>query len=83
MGCPICGGSGYQGRIALFETFWVDDEVEALITENVDELTLRKRAKHFTSLAEDGKEKVLAGLTTFDEMRRLGLLTLFSEEDAA
>ncbi|WP_417498893.1 GspE/PulE family protein [Methylophaga sp.] len=83
VGCPICGGSGYQGRIALFETFWVDDEVEALITENVDELTLRKRAKHFTSLAEDGKEKVLAGLTTFDEMRRLGLLTLFSEEDAA
>jgi type IV pilus assembly protein PilB len=82
-GCPVCGGSGYQGRIALFETFWVDDEMEALITDGVDELTLRKKAKHFISLAEDGREKLLQGLTSFDEIRRLGLLTLFDNEDAA
>lgn len=83
VGCPVCGGSGYQGRIALFETFWVDDEMEALITDGADELTLRKQAKHFTSLSQDGRDKVLQGLTTFEEMRRLGLLAMFAEEGQA
>jgi type II secretory ATPase GspE/PulE/Tfp pilus assembly ATPase PilB-like protein len=78
-GCPLCGGNGYQGRIALFETFWMDDEMEALITEGADELTLRKKAKHFTSLADDGREKVLQGLTTIQELKRLGLIQQFEE----
>jgi len=78
-GCPLCGGNGYQGRIALFETFWMDDEMEALITEGADELTLRKKAKRFTSLADDGREKVLQGLTTIQELKRLGLIQLFEE----
>lgn len=83
VGCPICGGSGYQGRIALFETFWVDDEMEALITDGADELTLRRKAKHFTSLAQDGRDKLLQGLTTYEEMRRLGLLGMFSDDEEA
>ena len=78
-GCPLCGGNGYQGRIALFETFWMDDEMEALITEGADELTLRKKAKHFTSLADDGREKVFQGLTTIQELKRLGLIQQFEE----
>jgi type II secretory ATPase GspE/PulE/Tfp pilus assembly ATPase PilB-like protein len=78
-GCPLCGGNGYQGRIALFETFWMDDEMEALITEGADELTLRKKAKHFTSLADDGRDKVLQGLTTIQELKRLGLIQQFEE----
>lgn len=78
-GCPLCGGNGYQGRIALFETFWMDDEMEALITEGADELTLRKKARRFTSLAEDGREKVIEGLTTIQELKRLGLIQLFEE----
>lgn len=78
-GCPLCGGNGYQGRIALFETFWMDDEMEALITEGADELTLRKKAKRFTSLADDGREKVLQGLTTVQELKRLGLIQLLEE----
>lgn len=82
-GCPVCGGNGYQGRIALFETFWVDDEIETLITEGADELTLKKQARHFTSLAADGRDKVLQGLTTYEEMRRLGLLGMFSQEVTA
>ena len=78
-GCPLCGGNGYQGRIALFETFWMDDEMEALITEGADELTLRKKARRFTSLAEDGREKVIEVLTTIQELKRLGLIQLFEE----
>lgn len=78
-GCPLCGGNGYQGRIALFETFWMDDEMEALITEGADELTLRKKAKRFTSLADDGRDKVLQGLTTVQELKRLGLIQLLEE----
>jgi type IV pilus assembly protein PilB len=57
----------------------MDDEMEALITEGADELTLRKKAKHFTSLADDGREKVLQGLTTIQELKRLGLIQQFEE----
>lgn len=83
VGCPICGDTGYQGRIALFETFWVDEQMEALITEGADELTLRKQAKHFTSLAHDGRDKVLQGLTTYEEIQRLGLIEQFTDEAVA
>ncbi|MDC9724707.1 MAG: GspE/PulE family protein [Gammaproteobacteria bacterium] len=81
-GCPLCGGTGFKGRIALFETFWLDEEMESLITQGVDELVLRKQAKHFTSLAHDGRDKVLQGLTTMSELQRLGLLGRIDEEEA-
>ena len=78
-GCALCDGTGYSGRIAIFETLWMDDELRELISTGADEQELRKCASHFTSLAADGREKVLQGLTTLEELRRLGLLGLFEE----
>lgn len=82
VGCPLCRGSGYKGRIALFETFWLDEEMESLITRGTDELILRQKAKHYTSLSSDGREKVIQGQTSIDELQRLGLLSNIDDKVA-
>ncbi|WP_415904346.1 GspE/PulE family protein [Neptuniibacter sp. QD48_55] len=79
-GCSLCNGTGFKGRIALFETLWMDEVLRELITQEADEQQLRKHAQHYISLAHDGRDKVLQGLTSMEELRRLGLLNQFDEE---
>lgn len=81
-GCSLCNGTGFKGRIALFETLWIDDVLRELITQEADEQLLRKHALHYVSLAHDGRDKVLQGLTSMEELRHLGLLNQFDEEAA-
>ncbi len=82
IGCANCMGSGYRGRLALFETLWVDDAMSSLISQGVDELTLAREAKHFYSLAVDGIAKTIAGHTSIEELARLSLLTTVVESQA-
>jgi general secretion pathway protein E/type IV pilus assembly protein PilB len=71
-GCPECGKSGYRGRMGIFEIFVIDDDARRLIYEKVPANVLRARAREMgmRTLREDGTRKVLAGLTTAEEVIR-------------
>jgi type II secretory ATPase GspE/PulE/Tfp pilus assembly ATPase PilB-like protein len=70
--CPACRGTGYRGRLGVFELFPVDDEAKAAIVAGASraQLTMLARAKGMRTLAEDGQTKVAAGLTTLEEVLR-------------
>lgn len=69
-GCGNCSQTGYRGRFGIFEIFVIDDEARKLIYEKVPASVLRARAREMgmRSLREDGIRKVMAGLTTPDEV---------------
>jgi general secretion pathway protein E/type IV pilus assembly protein PilB len=71
-GCSDCSKTGYRGRFGIFEIFVIDDEARKLIYDKVPSSVLRSRAREMgmRTLREDGARKVLAGLTTPDEVIR-------------
>jgi general secretion pathway protein E len=74
VGCSHCGGSGYYGRLAIFEVLDVDDKIRALIkpTVTAGELAAAARAAG-GSMMGDGLAKCGEGLTTLDEVCRVAL----------
>ena len=70
VGCDQCRQTGYKGRMGIFEIFIIDDEVRHMINKRSSTLTLRQRARELgmRTLREDGVRKVLAGLTSADEV---------------
>jgi general secretion pathway protein E/type IV pilus assembly protein PilB len=71
-GCPKCNNTGNRGRFGIFEIFVVEDEARKLIYDRVPTTVLRQRAREMgmRTLREDGIRKVLAGLTTAEEVIR-------------
>ncbi len=71
-GCERCRRTGYKGRMGLFEVFVIDDQVRHMINENLTSPQLRKRARELgmRTLREDGVRKILAGLTSAEEVLR-------------
>jgi type IV pilus assembly protein PilB len=71
-GCGNCSNTGFRGRFGIFEIFVIDDDARKLIYEKVSSSVLRARAREMgmRTLREDGIRKVLAGLTTADEVIR-------------
>ena len=71
-GCADCSNTGYRGRMGIFEIFVIDDEARKLIYDKAPASVLRARAREMgmRSLREDGIRKVLASLTTPDEVIR-------------
>jgi general secretion pathway protein E/type IV pilus assembly protein PilB len=71
-GCSDCNKTGYRGRFGIFEMFVIDDEVRKLIYDKVPSSVLRSRAREIgmRTLREDGARKVLAGMTTPEEVIR-------------
>lgn len=69
-GCARCDGTGYLGRTGIFEMFLISDEVRGLIYENASAARLRACARRdgMRTMREDGVRKVLAGLTTIEEV---------------
>ena len=69
-GCSKCGDKGYRGRKGVFEIFVVNQELEEMIYNNVSIVELRKKAREMgmRSMREDGYRKVMAGVTTLDEV---------------
>ena len=69
-GCTDCNKTAYRGRFGIFEIFVLDDEARKLVYERVGSSVLRARAREMgmRTLREDGARKVLAGLTTADEV---------------
>jgi type II secretory ATPase GspE/PulE/Tfp pilus assembly ATPase PilB-like protein len=70
VGCEACRGIGYRGRMGIFEIFVIDDEARFMINDRASTIQLRRRAREIgmRTLREDGVRKVLAGLTTPEEV---------------
>ncbi len=70
VGCEKCRGNGYKGRMGIFELFNIDDEVRTMINSELTTSQLRRRARELgmRTLREDGIRKVLAGLTSGEEV---------------
>ncbi len=71
-GCATCNKSGHKGRFGVFEIFIINDEARKMIFDKVPANVLRNKAREMgmRTLREDGTRKVLAGLTTVDEVVR-------------
>lgn len=72
-GCNVCGGSGYYGRIALFEIIEITPEMQELMlhsptTRQIEELARKQQS---APMFEDGIEKVKLGMTTLSEIMRV------------
>jgi type II secretory ATPase GspE/PulE/Tfp pilus assembly ATPase PilB-like protein len=72
-GCVHCDHTGYESRIGIFELLDVDDEMRRLIVTTADSTVLKAQAirSGMRTLKEDGWSKVLAGITTPDEVLRV------------
>lgn len=74
VGCDECRGNGYKGRTGIFEIFPVTDEIRPLIIAHASASEIKQRAvaaHGVKNLREDGWDKVLAGVTTIDEILRV------------
>ena len=74
-GCPMCGRTGYHGRIAIYEFLQVSEKLEDLICAHAPTSELRHAAlcDGLRSFREDGWLKVAAGITSADEINRVTL----------
>ena len=72
-GCDACGGSGYKGRIGVFEAIRVDSAVEeAVIADPREENILKAAAaQDIPSMQQDGVLKMYDGITSFEELERV------------
>lgn len=72
-GCKICIGTGYQGRIGIFEVLEVGKSIKKLITEKSDSDVIERTAmdEGMTTMLEDGLQKVARGITTIEEVLRV------------
>lgn len=72
-GCRSCQGTGYRGRLGIFELMTVTDDIRSLILENVSARDLRRVAARegMTSLRDDGFRHLCEGRTTIQEILRV------------
>jgi len=72
-GCDQCFGSGFKGRVGIFELMELNEEIRRLITKNEDvaALTMAARRNGMRTLREDGWDKVADGITTPEEILRV------------
>jgi type IV pilus assembly protein PilB len=73
VGCSRCGGSGYRGRVGLYEVMTVSEPIRALILERaaVDDMVDVAVAEGMTRLRDDGLHKVREGITSIAEVERM------------
>jgi type IV pilus assembly protein PilB len=73
VGCSRCGGSGYRGRVGLYEVMSVSEPIRALILEraSVDAMVEVAVSEGMRRLRDDGLEKIRAGLTSIAEVERM------------
>lgn len=75
-GCERCHGSGYEGRIGLYEIMNINREIGELIEKNASTYAIQDASVRagMLTLGMDGKRKIFAGMTTVEEVTRvLGL----------
>jgi type IV pilus assembly protein PilB len=72
-GCPHCGGTGFRGRTALYETMRITEEMRELIASGASASEIKRQAMRdgMQTLRQAGLAKVRLGLTTVEEILRL------------
>jgi general secretion pathway protein E len=73
VGCDQCNKLGYMGRTGIYEFLTADDRLKPLIIGNSDAGTIKRKAVELGmhTLRDDGLQKVLQGVTSFDEVMRV------------
>ena len=72
-GCRVCGNSGFQGQIGIYEFFRITDAIRELILREATVGEVRKKAIEdgMTTMFQDGLDKVERGVTTIEEILRV------------
>jgi type IV pilus assembly protein PilB len=72
-GCDYCKGSGYKGRTGVYELMPITDKIRELILARASSYSIREAAVEagMRTLKEDAMEKILLGITTFEESLRV------------
>lgn len=75
-GCTHCGGTGYLGRVGLFEVCSIDGEMQMAISQgrSMQDLYALRRAAGGRSMVVDASEKILSGITTVEEAIRVTMV---------
>jgi general secretion pathway protein E len=73
VGCEECNGLGYAGRTGIYEFLQNSDEIQRLVIQNAPSGQIKKvaEAEGMHTLFDDGLRKVLDGITTFEEVKRV------------
>ncbi len=73
VGCKECSHTGYKGRIGIFETFLMDDDLRELLFRSPSTTEIRRKAieKGMITVRQDGLTKVLNQETTLEEVDRI------------
>ena len=73
-GCDKCGGTGYSGRIGIFEVLNVNEKISRMMMETVTDEQIEKVAQEeegMLNMTQDGYLKALEGITTIEEVLRV------------
>ena len=71
-GCPECHQQGYRGRTGIYELVIFDDQMRTLVHNGAGEQELLRHARSLgPSIRDDGRRKVLEGVTTLEEVLRV------------
>lgn len=72
-GCDVCHGTGYIGRIGIYEVMEVDEDIRRLIVtkSTSNEISAMAIKNGMTTMLEDGLEKIKMGITTIEEIVRV------------
>ncbi len=73
VGCSRCSGSGYRGRLGVYEVMTVSERIRTLILEraSVDEMVAVAQEEGMKRLRDDGMQKVREGITSIAEVQRM------------
>ncbi len=71
-GCSTCNGTGYKGRVGLYEVMAVDDAIRELVLVGASAIELKKKAieRGMITLRRSGLMKAAQGMTTLEEVLR-------------
>lgn len=72
VGCDRCGGTGYSGRLGIYELMVMTEEIKRMVLARVssDDISLAAEESGMVRLKEDGLHKAASGLTTIEEVLR-------------
>ena len=73
VGCARCGGSGYKGRVGIYEVMLISEEIREMAIERASAERIREVAikQGMRVLRDDGLEKIRAGVTSVTEVARV------------
>jgi general secretion pathway protein E len=82
-GCPECLGTGYRGRVGIYELLNISEKIRAQVVQNLPSTVIRQTAvdEGMRTLRMDGGQKVLQGLTSLEEVIRITQDESYTLED--